>query len=532
MLAADLEEICRKEIPGYNPWDDEGDCKFYPEPAQQAIDFFSVCLKHVEGELAGKSLQLEIWQQAIIANLFGWKHPDGRRRYREAFILVGRRNGKTTMAAGLILLVLFGDHEIGAQIYSAAADRDQATLIFKPAKAMVMAEPWMSSRVKIYEAAKSIVYTEENSSYKAISAEANTKHGYNSHLVVIDELHAQPNRALVDVLLTSTGSRRQPLVVHITTSDYDRDSICNEKYDYACKVRDRIEDDRAFLPVIYEALREDDWTDPKVWVKANPNLGISISQEYLERECKRAQNSPAFENTFKRLHLNIKTEQAVRWLPLERWDQCGGALDPADLVGRECYAGLDLASTTDLAALALLFPRPDGFDVLSYFWLPADRARENEERGLLSYTTWGKQGYLTLTPGNRLDFDFIRKRINELGREYNIQEIAIDRWNATQLANQLKGDGFSIQLFGQGYASMSAPAKELEALVLGKQINHGGDPVVRWMASNVSITMDAAGNIKPARDKSADKIDIIVAIIMALGRAMLRPDSEARILAL
>jgi len=504
-------------IPGYDPVATAapGDW-FDPVAASRAIDFIEEACTHVKGALAGQKFILEPWERAIVANLFGWKRADGMRRYREGFVFVPRKNGKTTLIAALVLAVMFTDHEPGAELYSAAADRDQACLVYDQAKGMVFQCPEMERRVKVYSTGKSIVYAKEGTSYKAISADANTKHGYNTHFAVIDELHAQPNADLVDVLLTSTGSRSQPMIVHITTSDFERPSVCNRKHDYASKVRDGIIEDRAFLPVIYEASIDDDWTDPEIWAKANPNLGVSVSPEYLERECKRAQESPAYENTFKRLHLNIRTEQDVRWLQMDKWDECAGAIEDVD--GQECYAGLDLASTTDIAALEFYFPHNGA--TVSRYWIPEESAHTRERRDRVPYLTWAREGLIKLTPGNVIDYDVIREDIRELGTQFNIREIAIDRWNSTQLTTQLAGDGFEMVPFGQGFASMSAPTKELEKLVLGGKIAHGGNPVLRWMASNVSVEMDAAGNLKPSKKKSTEKIDGIVALVMAIGRAI------------
>ena len=307
-------------------------------------------------------------------------------------------------------------------------------------------------------------------------------------------------------MLTSTGARKQPLVIHITTSDYDRESICNEKYAYAVKVRDGIIDDPSFLPVIYEASREDDWTHPDTWRKANPGLGESVFLEYLEREGKRAEDSPSYENTFKRLHLNIRTEQDTRWIPMVKWDACAEVeYEPEQLKGEKFYAGLDLASTTDIAALVLVFPNEAGYAALPFFWIPGDSAHERERRDRVPYLTWARQGLIFLTDGDVIDYDAIRMKINELQKVYNIQEIAIDRWNVTQITSQLTGDGFELIGFGQGYASMSAPSKELEKLVLGQQLAHGGHPVMRWMESNVAIEMDSAGNVKPSKKRSSDE---------------------------
>ncbi len=507
-------------IPGYSPRDTAGDSVFDQAAADRACQFFVECLHHVKGELAGKPFVLQPWQQAIVANLFGWKRPDGSRRYRTSLIFVPRKNGKTSLASGIILYMLFCDGEPGAEIYSAAADRDQARLVFEQAAGMVRGEEALRERATVFTHA--IALRDYSGSYKPISADAHTSHGYNSHCIVIDELHAQPDRRLVDVLNTSTGSRRQPLVVYITTSDYARESICNEIYDYAAKVRDGIIPDPSFLPVIFEPGPEDDWHDKKLWERVNPNLGISLSRAYLETEYQRAIEIPGYENTFKRLHLNLRTEQATRWLPMDSWDTCGEAFDPASLEGKPCYAGLDLATTTDLAALVLYFPE-DGNAVLPYFWCPEENAEKRERRDRVPYVVWHRQGLIQLTPGNVTDYDRIHEDLKELREKYEIKEIAIDRWNSTQLQTQLMGDGFNVVGFGQGFASMTAPSKQLETLILSGHLRHGGNAVLRWMASNVSTETDAAGNLKPSKKASTEKIDGIVALIMAIGRAAVRP---------
>jgi phage terminase large subunit-like protein len=527
-------------IPGYDPVATAGDCTFDEQTARRALDFFSACITHVKGELAGKPFNLELWQQAIVANIFGWmtKNDKGEwvRRYKEVFVFVPRKNGKSTLAAGIVLLVMFVDDEPGAELYSAAADREQAMLVFDQAKGMVLNEPEFDKRVKIYAAAKSIVYESRGTSYKAISAEANTKHGYNTHLAVIDELHAQPNRELVDVLMTSTGARRQPLIVHITTSDFDRESICNEKLDYAQKVRDGIIEDESFLPVIYEASIDDDWRDEKVWERVNPNLDVSLSREYLRRECQRAIETPSFENTFKRLHLNIKTEQDVRWLPLELWDECE-RLELDQLQGRygeervlitkpkNCYAGLDLSGTNDTTSLVLAFPRDDGIDILPFFWIPRDNARAREKKDRVPYSQWAREGHLIMTEGNVVDYRFVRQRINELVNQYKIKVVAYDPWNAMQLAMQLQDeDGIKMEPHRQGFISMNEPSKELERLLMSGKIRHDHNPVMRWQVSNVAIKTDPAGNIKPVKPehKDARKVDGVVAAVMAVGRATLQ----------
>ena len=459
--------------------------------------------------------------------MFGWKRVDGTRRYRVVYVEVPRKNGKSTLAAGIALYLTFADRENGAQVFSAAADREQAAIVFDLAKHMVERNPQLVGRAEIFR--RSMVVPFSASAYRVLSADAHTKHGVNAHGIVFDELHAQPNRNLVDVLKTSTGARRQPVEFYITTAGFDRHSICYEMHEYALKVRDGLIPDDAFLPVIYAASIEDDWTKKATWKKANPGYGVTIKPEYLAAECKRAQEIPGYENTFKRLHLNIWTEQSSRWLPMVRWNECESTHTRASMLGQECFAGLDLSSTSDLTAFVLDFPRltlnASGSGVaehvwLAWFWMPEENIAERVRRDRVPYDIWVREGWITPTPGNVIDYDRVRADINALLEQYVIKEIAIDRWNATQLSTQLSGDGFIVVPFGQGYASMSAPSRELEKLVIGGQLDHGHNPVLTWMASNVAVEQDAAGNLKPSKAKSGEKIDGIVAGVMGLARAM------------
>lgn len=504
-------------IPGYDPARDAAGYRFDAAIADRACAFFGECLTFTAGARMGQRFALEPWQRAIIRAAFGWVHvTTGLRRYREVFIYIPRKNGKTEMAGGLGLLLGFADDEPGAHVYCAAADRDQARMVFNAAKGMVASEPELSNRLRPYQHA--IVHEGSRSSLRVVSAVATTKHGANTHGVIIDELHAQPNRDLVDALCTSVGARRQPLIIYITTADFMRESICNEKYEYACKVRDGVVADATFLPVIYEALPGEDWESPAVWRKANPNLGVSISEEYIARECARAKETPTYLNTFLRLHLNMRTQQDVRWVRLEDWDRGNGEIDEAELIGRPCYAGLDLSTTTDLTALVLVFPRDDGgCDVLPRFWIPEANAERRERRDRVPYLTWARQGFVSMTPGNVVDYEAVREELAQCAQRFDLRQVGYDPWNATQLANQLQEDGLNIVQVGQGYKSLTAPSKEFEKLVMSGGLRHGGNPVLRWMASHVAAETDAAGNIKPSKKKSTERIDGIVALIVAIG---------------
>lgn len=526
-VSSTLEDYCRTLIPGYDPWAtaDKG-MWFDPAAAQRAIDFFHECLKHQEGDKALQPFILEDWQQAIIGNAYGWKvskDVNAPRRYREIMVFMARKNGKTTIAAGIALKALFADGEYGAQVYSAAGDRDQAKLIYRQAAGMVRSDSDLNKRGRVFQSA--ITFEEMNSSYKAISREAGAAHGQNPHCVVVDELHVQKTRDLVDTLHTGMANRRQPMIMYITTAGYDKESICYEKYDYACNVRDGRVHDPSFLPVVYEAGADDDWKSEDTWRKANPNLGVSVSLEYLRRECQRAQDIPAYENTFRRLHLNQWTEQDVRAIPMDQWNAAKMDGDLAAMLrGRECWAGLDLASKQDVTALVLCFDVEDRIVWLPYFWVPEGACRDRERRNKTRFDQWVRDGAMMRTPGDMTDYSFIRKTLNELKQVYDIREVAYDPWNGGQLAIQLaEEDGFSMVEFQQGFRSMSEPTKQLLAMLASGRLAHSGNPALNWMAGNFAVEMDAAENLKPSKKKSTEKIDGIVAGIMAIGRMLVAP---------
>jgi phage terminase large subunit-like protein len=487
------------------------------DAAERAVAFFAECIRHTTGEWRGQPFVLSDWQaDRIVRPLFGWKRADGTRRYRTCFVFIPRKAGKTTLAAGLALYALYCDGEPGAQVINAAADREQARLCFDAAKQMVEMEGELSCRSEVYK--NSIVTPDSGSSYRVLSSDAYTKHGLNCHFIGADELHCWPGRDLWDTLTTSTGARRQPLTVVTTTAGFDKHSLCYELYDYAKKVEAGIIEDPSFLPVLFEAGENDDWKDPATWHKAHPGLGISVKLDYFEAECAKAQATPAYENTFRRLLLNQWTEQDSRWLGMDDWDACKGELP--NLEHADCFAGLDLASTTDITALVLTFAKGDKLIVVPHFWIPSDRIRDRVRRDRVPYDVWVAEGLVTATDGAVTDYDRIRADIHLIAERYRIREIAFDRWNATQLATQLQGDGFAMVGFGQGFASMSGPTKELERRILGRELLHDGNPVLRWMVSNVTVSQDPAGNLKPDKAKSTERIDGVVAAVMGIGRYM------------
>lgn len=502
------------------------------EKADFAVNFLQN-LKHTKGIWYGKPFELLEWQEKIIRDIFGTIKKDGFRQFNTAYVEVPKKNGKSEIAAGIALLLLCGDGEQSAEVYGCAADREQASIVFDVAKEMVNQCPALKKRCIISESKRTITYTPTNSKYKVLSAEAFTKHGLNVSGVVFDELHAQPNRKLFDVMTKGSGdARMQPLFFLITTAGDNTNSIC---YEIHQKAKDIIEDrkiDPTFYPVIYGADEKDDWGDPKVWAKANPSLGKTIRVDSVRAAYESARQMPAEENAFRQLRLNQWVKQAVRWMPMELWDKCAFAVDCKNLEGRECYGGLDLSTTTDLTSFVLVFPpedEDDKFQVLPWFWVPEDNVELRVRRDHVPYDLWARQGFIETTEGNVIHYEYIEKFIEQLGLRYNIREIAFDRWGAEHVVQNLEKMGFTVIRFGQGFKDMSPPTKELMNLVLEGRIAHGGHPVLRWNMDNICIRKDPAGNIKVDKEKSTEKIDGAVSVIMGLDRALKRTAPQASV---
>ena len=491
------------------------------EEAERTLAFFRL-LKDPKGGTPKERpcIRWLPWQEKLIADIFATKKADGTRQYREAFIEVPRKNGKTTTIAGCVNRQLFLSPEYGQEIYSAANDRDQAAIVFQMAASMIRANPALSKRCRIYDSTKRIVRTDTESFYRALSKESATAHGLNPSFVIYDELHEAKTRDLYDVLKTGMGARKEPLFVTITTAGSDVTGICYELYTYAKQVRDGIVQDPTFYPLIFEADPDDDIWDEKTWRKANPSAGHFRSLDEIREMAERAKALPSQEIAFRRLYLNQWVQGDTRWIRRETWDGCEDREAFAGLEGRICYAGLDLSSTDDFTALVLVFPLEDErFAVLPFFWIPEAKLQKHRKNGV-ELTPWVRAGYIEATPGEVIDYGFIFKRLEALKEKYNIKEIAFDRWGAAKLRVDLEGMGFTMVQFGQGFSSMSAPSKEMERLMAEGQLAHDGNPVLRWMADNVVVQTDAAGNIKPDKKKSSEKIDGIVATIMALDRAI------------
>jgi len=484
-------------------------------PAQDPIPWINA-LTHTKGAHARETFHLRPWQIGILRKLFK-KRRDGLRQYRTCLLMLPRKNGKTELAAAIALYGLLADGETGAEVYSAAADRDQAGLVFGVAAQMVRNNAALAEQCYIVESRKTIVHRASGSTYRAISAEAYSKHGFNASLIVYDELHSAPSRELWDVLATSTGARAQPLILAISTAGYDRHSILWELYSHAKNVAERPALDPTFLPIIYEAPTGADWTSEKVWKKCNPALGDFRSLEEMREACARAQAIPAQENNFRRLYLNQWTEQASRWLALTAWDGCLGS--PGPLAGRRAYVGMDLSTTTDLCALVAVFPDEagGGFDVRARFFVPDERIRERSRRDHVPYDEWARQGVLTATRGAVVDYDEIRRVLQAWSTEFSLQMVGFDPWNATDLVTRLQShDGLTCVSMRQGFGSLSAPTKSLEAAILSRRLRHDGHPILRWNVANVAVETDAAGNLKPSKAKSTERIDGVVALVMAV----------------
>lgn len=481
-------------------------------------------LCHTKGKWAGTPFWLLPWQEQLIRDIFGIVKPDGNRQFRTAFLEICKKVGKSELAAAVALYLLYADNEPSAEVYGAAADRQQASIVFDVAKQMVEMSPALMKRSKLMGATKRIVNYSNAGYYQVLSAEVGGKHGFSVSGLVFDEIHTQPNRQLYDVLTKgSSDARQNPLHFIITTAGNDRHSIAYELHTKAVDILEGRRVDPTFYPVVYGLKDDEDWEDEANWYKVNPSLGYTVDIERLRDAYREAKQNPADEITFKWLRCNMWVSSTVAWIPDAIYMRGNEPIDMDALAGRDCYAGLDLSSTGDITALVLIFPPRDEeekYVLLPYFWIPEETIPRRVKANSVPYDIWEKQGYIMSTEGNVIHYDFIEKFIMDLSEKYHILEIAVDRWNATQMIQNLEGEGFTIIPFGQGFSSMSAPTKEYYRLLMEGRIIHGGNPVLRWMAGNVVIDTDSAGNIKVTKAKSKEKIDGIVAAIMALDRCI------------
>ncbi len=506
-----------------------------PVAGDRPVKFIEGYCRHHKGEWAGQPLILEELQRKMLRHVFGWMRSDGTRRFRTAYVEWPRKNGKSELAGGAGLFLQVADNEPGAEVYSSATKRDQAKIVWDTAAAMVKHSPELKRFVKLYRG--NISCERLGSKFEPLSADSGTLDGLNPHGNIVDELHAHKDRGVWDVLDTAMGARRQPLTLAITTAGtYAPESIGWQMHDYACKVLEGVIEDDSFFALICAAdeppaSQPDYYFTEAAQRQANPNYGVSVKPKYLADQAAKAQRQPGFTNEYLRLHLNVWTRTVTRWLSLEHWAACEPevAADPRNaailreksLEGRSCFGGLDLSTKLDLSSLVLMFPSDgDVIDLLCRFWLPEATIDAALRKGQRHYDTWRREGWLIATPGDVIDYEFIRAEVLALSKRFGLQELAFDPWGATQLATQLMGDGLRLVETRQGYKTLSEPSKDLEARIVGKKVRHANNPVLRWCVSNAVVTRDPAGNIKPDKEKAVERIDGVVATVMALSRCI------------
>jgi phage terminase large subunit-like protein len=513
---------------------------FDQKKAQHIVDFIQTLCTHTKGEWAGKPFMLLPWQKDLVTELFGRvEDPDhpraGLRQYRTCYAEIPKKSGKSELAAAMALYMLCADGEYGAEVYSAAVTREQASLVYNVAAQMVRNNRVLSKRLKVLDSRKRIVDYKTGSFYQVLSRETAGQHGINPSAIIFDELHAQPTRELWDVLVEGTGyARSQQLVFTITTAGvYDVNSICWEVREHARQVKEGLIEDRTVLPVIYAADKDkDDYTDEAVWARVNPSLGHIFTMDKIREDFKQIEHQPARLNNFLRFRLNMWVNQAIRWLPMDKWDSCTVPVRRRDLLGRTCYGGLDLSSNRDLTAFVLVFPPESEADddlwrVVCHFYVPENNIMQRAKDDRVPYDLWRDRGFITATTGDVVDYEFIRRDVNRAADDFDLREVAYDPWGAVKLAVELDSqDGIVMVEHRQGYKSMSPPMKELDKLVRAEQIAHGGNPVLRWCADNLAVDVDAAENVKPAKNKARERIDGMVALVMAISRGILNVDMD------
>jgi phage terminase large subunit-like protein len=498
--------------------------------AQEPIDFIQML--NLTDDFYGKQFKLQNWQRDILTNVYGTVNKQGYRQYNYAYLEIPKKNGKTTLIAAIAVYHLVCDTDEG-QIYCCAADRGQAQLVYKAALSMIEQNEFIKKFIKITDSKKEILNKKTGTVLKVLSAEAYTKHGINPTVVIFDELHCQPNRGLWDVMTFGAGAaRKEPLWWVITTAgdDPDRHSIGWEIHEKAMKIISGEIIEPNWYAKVYGAPEDADIWDEKTWYDANPSLDVAIPIEVVRKEAISARNSEGSEKLFRWLRLNqwVNTKQ-VGWLPLTLWDTSSKNWSLSELIGKKCYAGLDLASTTDLTALTLLFPPQDGFDewrFISEAWIPEDNMKERILRDHVPYDVWVNKKFLHATPGNTTDYDFVRARIETLASQYNMAYLCTDPWNSRMLTQQLDKAGINIIEVPQNIANMSPAMKEIERLLKNGNMTHEVNPVARWCFGNMAIAVDGNENIKPMKNKARDRIDIIVSLINAMAIAIIQENAD------
>ena len=504
---------------------------FDPSAGQHIIDFFRF-LRHSKGEWAGQVVQLEPWQQALLWILFGWYRSDGRRRFRTSYWELARKNGKSTIAAGVGLYLMIADGEPGAEVYSAATKREQARITHQEATRMVKKSPSLKKRVTCFR--DNLHVRDTATKFEPLGRDSDSMDGLNVHGAIVDELHAHKSDEVWGVLETATGARRNPMMFAITTAGFNQQSFCFQLRDHVIKILEGIVQDDATFGIIYTLDEEEiksgtAWSDESLWVKANPNLGVSVSIEDLRDKTIKAKSIGSALTHFLTKHLNIWTNAAELWIAPDKWKACGGPVDEEELAGLTCYGGLDLSNTLDITAWVLVFPPQgdcDKYRILCRFWVPEERIRERAHNDRVPYDVWARDGYIEATPGESVDYEFVYAQIDQDAQRFNLVDAGFDRWGAQQIYQWAEKRGLTMVQIGQGFQSMSAPMKELERMIVSCLLMHGDNPVMTWMIHNLVATKDPAGNIKPDKRKSREKVDGPVALIMATDRAV-RHDPEA-----
>jgi len=505
-------------------------CWYDSSAGERVAEFFHDFLRHSKGRWAGKPFDLLPWQRdEIIDPLFGWMRADGSRRFRRAYVEIPKKNGKSTLGSGLGLYFLVGDAEAGAEVYSAAASRDQASIVHNEAIEMVKASAELQSVLRVNRHTWTIHFEQGSGIYRAIASDADTTEGKNIHAVVIDELHAWTHgRTFYESLRYGGAARHQPMIFQITTAGvFDATSICWEEHSYAEGIIDGHIPDTTVFPYIRAAGKDDDWGSEATWKKANPSWGVTIKADEMRESFEEARIKPGKENSFKRYRLNVWTQAADRWISSDHWAACADPNCLNGLDGEPCVGALDLSSTRDLTAFVLIFPRNDGtFIVKPHLFAPEDCVTERSQKDNVPYKLWADQGMLTLTPGNVTDYTFVEAAVVEASKRYSLGEVAYDKWGAADLVLRLKDNhGIPVVAFGQTIANFAEPTKRFADLIASRKLIHPANPVMDWCAGNVVVSADASGNIRPVKNKSREKIDPIVAAIMALGRIIADPDA-------
>ena len=503
---------------------------FDEDKAQHVLDFYEM-VPHIKGEWAGQPITLTPWQCFVVVNLFGWVWADtGRRRFKSAYIEVARKNGKSTFVAPLGLYMTRYDHEAGSEVYSCATSRDQARIVFDAARDMVRRSN-LRNHVQAFN--HSITHEPSSSCFKPLASDSDTLEGKNTHCGIIDELHAHKTRRVYDVIELSCAARSQSLLLSITTAGDDRTGICYEVRSYLTKVLEGVFEDDTCFGIIYTLDDPAQWKDPKVWIQANPNLGISVKEDDMKRLCQKAIQTPSAANEFKTKRLDIWCNAECAFFNMEKWYQCPKVAPEPRLKRLPCFLGMDLSSKLDITALVALFQDNDRHcHIRCKFWLPEaviDRQQSGKSHHVMTlYQTWADQGYLTLTPGQIIDYQFIRREILEWSREFDIHEVSYDPYGATQLAIQLQDeDGLTMVEVNQTVRNMSEAMKETEALIVDGRLHHDSNPILDWMASNVTAKVDRHDNVFPQKEHADNKIDGLVALFIAMNRALVHRDDSS-----